>query len=314
MGFKQWLLERRFRGKPLANTSYTNYLRYLGAFFAWLSHQPGFKSKITIDTVDYLNATAKEKRMARQVTPRDYPEFDYCKGLASSITGTSEVDRRDKALISFFVLTGLRDLAATTLSLGSFSEDDRIIEQDPRHGVKTKFSKHILSPLYQIDERLVENFVSWVHLLKKKGFSPEAPLFPRSKKSQGSDNSSFENPTEVEPYYWLTAGPIRTIFKRRSKQTGLPYYPPHTFRHSMISKAWKHCRTPEELKALSQSVGHENLLTTLAEYAAFDRKKLARIAQSMDFSKEATLNSDAMLETIKKMLEELTIKINQMKP
>ncbi|MEI7752442.1 MAG: hypothetical protein WCJ71_10195, partial [Candidatus Omnitrophota bacterium] len=67
-------------------------------------------------------------------------------------------------------------------------------------------------------------------------------------------------------------------------------------------------------KALSQSVGHENLLTTLAEYAAFDRKKLARIAQSMDFSKEATLNSDAMLETMKKMLEELTIKINQMKP
>ncbi len=84
IGFKQWLLERKFRGKSLATTSYTSYLRYLGAFFAWLSHQPGFKSKVTIDAVDYLNATAKEKRMARQVTPRDYPEFDYCKGLASS--------------------------------------------------------------------------------------------------------------------------------------------------------------------------------------------------------------------------------------
>lgn len=306
MEFKQWLNERRFRGKPLTETTYTHYLRYLGSFFTWLSQQQGFKNKITIDAVEYLNPSDKQKRMARQVKPRSYPEFEYCRDLALSIKGDSEIDHRDRALISFIALTGMRDLAVTTLSLGSFSEEDGIVEQNPRSGVRTKGSKHILSPLYAIDERLVLNFVSWAHLLKKKGFPSEAPLFPRSKKSQGQDNSSFETPTEVEPHYWIDAGPIRTIFKYRSKQAGLAYYPPHTFRHSMIAEAWKYCRTPEELKALSQSVGHENLMTTVAEYAAFDRKKLARIAHSMDFSKEATFNSDAMLETMKKMLEELT--------
>jgi integrase len=43
----------------------------------------------------------------------------------------------------------------------------------------------------------------------------------------------------------------------------LPYFPPHSFRHTLGHLAQTWCRTPEELKAWSQNLGHENIATTL---------------------------------------------------
>ncbi|PKK83704.1 MAG: hypothetical protein CVT49_07400 [candidate division Zixibacteria bacterium HGW-Zixibacteria-1] len=300
--FKKHLRNREFRGRPISIVTYHTYLRHLRKFFAWLAWQPGYKSKIAHDSIDYLKIKEKEERMATQTTPRNYPSLEYAIKMANSITINSEVDQRDRALISFTLLSGMRDEAIVTLPLDCFDENNLTINQNPRAGVRTKFSKYIFTTLFRFDEQLVEYAVEWAKYLKKKGFGSADPLFPRSKTNQGKENLSFESATEIEPIFWQGTGRIREIFKKRSDEARLPYFPPHTFRHLAVDLALKHCRTGEEIKAISQNFGHEHIATTLSSYANYGNARLTEILKSIDFSKkQATIENDK-IEKIRKIL------------
>lgn len=95
---------------------------------------------------------------------------------------------------------------------------------------------------------------------------------------------SDEVSSEVEPAFWQGTGRIREIFKRRSQEAGLPYFPPHTFRHLAINLAFKACRNGEEVKAISQNFGHEHIATTVSVYGNYDPSRLTEIIKGLDFS------------------------------
>jgi integrase/recombinase XerD len=288
--FKKWLKKREFRGKTISLTTYHTYLRHLRKFFAWLSWQAGYKSKITPDLVDYLTISEKEERIATQQTPRNYPPLEYVIKLADSIKVNSEIDQRDRALISFTLLSGMRDKAIATLPLGCFDEVKLTINQNPKSGVETKFSKYIPSILFKFNDSLFNYLIEWVKHLKIRCFGSQDPLFPRSKVEQGENNLSFEDAKEVEPAYWQGTGRIREIFKKRSQKAGLPYYPPHTFRHLAIDLALKSCMTGEHIKAISQNFGHEYIATTLSSYANYAPDRLSEILKNIDFSGKVDKN------------------------
>jgi len=54
VGFKRWLDRRRSHGKPISTATKYHYLRHLHAFFKWLATQPGYKSRINLDSVSYV--------------------------------------------------------------------------------------------------------------------------------------------------------------------------------------------------------------------------------------------------------------------
>lgn len=300
LDFKKWLKEKEFRGKTISLVTYHSYLRSLHKFFSWLAWQPGYKSKITPDLVEYLRISEKEERIAMQQTPRNYPPLEYVTKLADSMKITSEIDLRDRALIAFTLLSGMRDKAIATLPLGCFDEVKLNINQNPRNGVETKFSKYIPSTLFKFNDNLFNYLIEWVKHLKNKGFGSQDPLFPRSKAEQGENSLSFELAKEVEPTYWQGTGRIREIFKKRSKEAGLPYYPPHTFRHLAIDLALKGCKTGEQIKAISQNFGHEHIATTLSSYANYAPDRLSEILKNIDFSGKQI--SGDKLEAIKKIV------------
>jgi integrase len=250
----------------------------------WLSWQPGYKSKITLDKVAYLKPLEKEERIATQYVPRNFPLREYVIKLAGSIGARTEIDKRDRALISFTLLSAMRDKAIVTLPLGCLDENDLAIDQNPKLGVDTKFSKHIPTTIFKFDDELLGYVDEWVKLLKSKGFGSQDPLFPRSKTDKGEDNLSFEAASEVEPVFWQGTDRIREIFKNRAKEAGLPYFPPHTFRHSATDLALKGCTNGEEIKAISQNFGHKYIATTLSSYANYHPQRLAEIIKNMDFS------------------------------
>jgi len=299
--FKAWLKARKYRGKPLSVCTYYTYLRYLRKFFSWLSFQDGYKSKIKTDMVGYLDTTEKEQRMATQSPPRDYPSQGYVINLTDSIKINSEIDQRDRALIAFAFLTGMRDKAIATLPLGCFDEEKLTISQNPKLGVETKFSKYINSIVFKFNKKHVDYVVEWVKFLKGKGFGTKDPVFPRSKLEQNMDGLSYEKATKVEPKFWSTTGRIREIFKNRSKEANLPYYPPNTFRHLAIDLAVKHSRGGEQMKAVSQTFGHESIATTLSEYANFNLDRLSRVLGKIDFSREHD-NLEKQIEKIKEII------------
>ena len=300
--FKKWLRKRKVKNKTLSLTTYCTYLRYLHNFFLWLSWQPGYKSKITVDTVDYLKPLEKEERIATQYIPRSFPALEYVIKLAGSINALTVIDKRDRAMISFARLSGMRDQAIVSLPLGCFDENNLTIDQNPKLGVQTKFSKHIYTTLPIFDKKLLDYVIEWVKLLKSKGYGSQDPLFPRAKADKGKDDLSFEAASEVEPIFWQGTGRIREIFKKRSQEAGLPYFPPHTFRHLAFDLSFRNCKNGEEMKAISQNFGHEHIATMLSSYANYAPPRLSEIIKNMDFSGKTLENEDNKLEKIKRIL------------
>jgi len=305
IGYKDWLKKRETNGKCISTVTYHANIRNLRKFFKWLCTQTGFKSKIHTDVIGYLKVTHSEERMATQNKPREFPEYDNVLKLIESINPVTEIDKRDQALITFALITGMRDAAIVTLPLKCVDISSLRIFQDPNKGVKTKFAKYIETTIFNFDEKFIEIVKEWIDLLVSKGFEKDDPLFPRSKKNKDEINISFNNSVEVEPVYWLNAGSMRKVFKKRFEAAGLRYFPPHTFRHLTKATAFKACKNGEEFHAVSQNFGHENLGTTFGSYGNFPPKKLNEIISNIDYSGKTQNIDEETRELMKKLNDRL---------
>jgi integrase len=81
--------------------------------------------------------------------------------------------------------------------------------------------------------------------------------------------------------HWSSAGPIRTIFKVAFAAAGLPYFNPHSFRKTLALLGGQICKSPEEYKAWSQNLGHENVLATFSSYGDVGRHRQAEIIRTL---------------------------------
>jgi integrase/recombinase XerD len=308
--FKEKLRQKTHKGNKLSSNSIRAYLTHLKTFFEWLCTQPGYKSKISNSKLEYLRVTRKETRIAAQSNPRKYPYIDHVKQLVNSIKINTVVDMRDQALIAFTFLTGMRDAAIISLPLECIDEKNLCIYQNPKMGVETKFSKSILSKIFQFDDDLLLIVLNWIEYLKKKGFSSIDPVFPRSKLEKIENGYSFKEAEDILPEFWGSANRMRTIFKERSLAANLTYYPPHTFRHSTIFYALKMTRTGSEVKAVSQNFGHEDVATTFSIYGNYPEDQLLEVLNKM----EKKVNIKPLEDDALKMISEIHKKLIENDP
>src|SRR5262249_51360948 len=70
-------------------------------------------------------------------------------------------------------------------------------------------------------------------------------------------------------------------FKEAFEQAGLPYFNPHSFRKTLALLGQRLCRTPEDFKAWSQNLGHEEVLTTFASYGEVAASRQAAIIRGL---------------------------------
>ena len=306
VGLKKWLQKRTYRGKAISIATVHHDLRHLKSFFVWLSGQPGYKSKISVDSVSYLSLEKKKVREATASKQVRYPSLEYIRKLADSIEIKTEIDRRDRALIAFLLLSGMRDKAVSTLPLGCFDSPTLESLQDPSAGVDPNFGKSFVTVLFRFDETLVEHVIRWAeYLAQAKLFAPTDPLFPRSRLEQVDDGFTFVS-REVEPVYWRGTGSIRMILISRSAKAGLEYYHPHSFRHTAVSLAMKHCRNAEEIKAVSQNFGHQHVGTTMMTYGTLDSFRVGEVIRGIDFSAgSGEADRIEIIDEVQRQLEKL---------
>jgi len=301
--FKDWLANKQNRGKTITLSTQYARLRHLRAFFVWLSGQNGYKSKINVYDTEYLNLTKKQRKEATSPSYPDYPELKDVKKICDSIEVNNDIDKRDRALIAFTLLSGMRDDAIASLPIGSFDPNKLIVSQNPSKGVRTKFSKHIETTLFKFDEILLEYFLDWYKYLKEvKTYKGTDPLFPRSKVEQISKTNHTYIANSIEPVFWESPSAMRKIFKERFEKAGIQYYSPHKFRHLAVRLSTDHCRSAEQLKAVSQNLGHEHVGTTLLTYGKIHVPQVRNIISNMSFKKT---DRDKKLEEVKKLLAEM---------
>ncbi len=267
--FKIWIKSRTNRKDETLSLVYIyNVLRRLKGFFDWLSMQPHYKSKINQVIIEHLSLSKKETRIAIQPNKREIPLMEDVIKVIETIKIGSDVDRRDRALICFTLLTGARISAIYSMPMMAFDEATLTVDQNPKYGVKTKFSKHITTTFFPIEySEAVRYFVEWYRYLKQtKGFTGKDPIFPMAKVENGQQNISYHNTGEVVPLFWQSSNSARKIFQKRFVDAEIPYYHPHTFRHLVVKEFAKTRLTEEEKKAISQNLGHENTGTTFGSY------------------------------------------------
>ena len=148
-GFKHNLADQRGcrSGEPLSKATLYATLTALKRFFVWLAGQPGYKSRISYSDAEYFNLSAKETRIAKATRPARVPTLEQIRHVIQSMPATTDIERRDRALIAFTILTGARDGAIASFKLRHIDIAEGRIDQDARE-VQTKFSKSFVTTFF----------------------------------------------------------------------------------------------------------------------------------------------------------------------
>jgi integrase len=274
VAFKRHLAEQigQRSGEKLSKATLHATLKHLRAFFFWLAGEPGYKARLQYSDADYFNLSEKDVRIATTQRDRNAPTMAQVRRVIETMPSESEIERRNRALVAFTLLTGARDSAIASLKLKHVDLKEGCVHQDARE-VKTKFSKTLTTYFFPVGEGIREIVTEWVRFLREeKLWGNDDPLFPATCIVVGQTHQ-FEV-AGLKRAHWSTATPIRSIFREGFEQAGLPYFHPHSIRSTLGQLGQQVCKSPEELKAWSQNLGHESVLTTLMSYGkvATDRQ------------------------------------------
>jgi integrase len=176
----------------------------------------------------------------------------------------TEIERRNRALVAFAILSGARDKAIISFRLKHINIERGLIEQDSRE-VRTKRAKTFTTWFFPVGDDIRQIVVKWVAFLgEEKGFGPDDPLFPKTKVAPGDDHAFRAASLDRAP--WANANPVRDLFREACARAGLPYFNPHLFRNTLVQVAYDRKLDAEAFKAWSQNLGHESCLTTFSSY------------------------------------------------
>ncbi|WP_232529326.1 tyrosine-type recombinase/integrase [Methylomonas koyamae] len=243
----------------------------------------------------------KEVRIATAKRPKPVPTLEQIKHVIQLMPNQTDIEQRNRALIAFTLLTGARDSAIASMKLKHIDIAGRNVFQDARD-VKTKFSKTFTTYFFPVDDDAEQIVLDWVRYLKEELlWSNDDPLFPKTQVAVG-DERVFKA-IGLEKAHWSNATPIRTLFREAFEAAGLPYFNPHSFRKTLVNLGQQICQTPEEFKAWSQNLGHEEVLTTLYSYGYVQQSRQGEIIQSLKNSRTPSAqNADDFAKAVAKAM------------
>ncbi|MDP2829321.1 MAG: tyrosine-type recombinase/integrase, partial [Sulfuricellaceae bacterium] len=266
IAFKRHLAEQKGQqsGEKLSKATLYATLTQLKRFFQWLAWQPGYKSRFQYSDAEYFNLSDKDTRVATAQREQKVPTLEQIKHVITTMPTVTEIERRNRALMAFTLLTGARDSAIASMKLKHVDLIANRVNQDARE-VKTKFSKTFNTFFFPVGDEVRGIVAEWVTYLRdEKLWGNDDPLFPATRIALGATRQ-FEVAGLAQDH-WSTASPIRTIFRDAFVSAGLPYFNPHSIRNTLVQLGQNVCKTPEQFKAWSQNLGHEKVLTTFLSY------------------------------------------------
>ncbi len=270
-------------GKPLAKATISSRLMALMTFFHWLAGQPGFRARLTYSDAEYFRPSANDERIARAVRDKPVASVEEIRQVLAAMPAGTDIERRDRALIAFTLLSGARDDAIASMSIRHVDLDRRTVFQDARD-VRTKNRKTFTTWFFPVGADIEQIVVDWLTLLKERGFGPDDPFFPATKVALGENGFEAGG---LAREHWKNAAAIRRIFKTAFARAGLSYANPHSFRNTLVILGESLCTTPEAFKAWSQNLGHEHVLTTFTSYGAVASHRQAQIFDQLRARQEA---------------------------
>jgi integrase len=284
-------------GERLSKATMLSILRDLRAFFLWLAREPHYRSKIAYSDADYFNLPDKQFAIARASHKPDPPTPEQMRRVLEAMSSTTVLDRRDRALVALACLTAARVKALTTFRLGHVNLAAAFVDHDARL-VGAKFGKSFRADFHPLVPGAVEIVAAWcAELARDHGFGPGDPLFPRSE--MGLDAEGGFTPIGLARGGWASTQPVRDVFRKAFGAVGLPYRNPHQMRDMLVHAYMAMDLTPAQLKAVSQSLGHSDVLTTLTSYGQLPTHRQSELVRSIaDHRSDGAADPAAVLEAV----------------
>jgi integrase len=304
IAFKRHLAEQTGMrsGEKLSKATLHATLTQLKQFFQWLIWQPGYKARLQYSDAEYFNLSEKDTRIATAQREQKAPTLEQVRHVIEMMPTGNEIECRNRALVAFTLLTGARDSAIASMKLKHVDLRENCVHQDARE-VKTKFSKTFTTYFFPVGERVREIVSEWVRYLREeKLWGNDDPLFPATRIALGT-RQQFEA-MGIERKQWSSAGPIRTVFREAFEQAALPYFHPHSLRKTLVKLGQEVCRSPEEFKAWSQNLGHEQVLTTFMSYGAVARERQGELIRGASaFRQSVQPSAEDIAEAVARKLQ-----------
>src|ERR1039458_6443381 len=113
VAFKRQLAEQKAQrsGEGLSKATLHSTLTQLKRFYQWLALQPGYKSRLRYSDAEYFNLSDNDTRIAKARREQRVPTLEKIKHVINSMPSNNEIEKRNRALFAFTVLTGARDSA-----------------------------------------------------------------------------------------------------------------------------------------------------------------------------------------------------------
>lgn len=217
--------------------------------------ETGYKSRMSYANAEYFNLPEKDTRTAKAKRKQPVPTLEQIKHVLAVMPDSSPIEKRNKAIIAFTLLTGARDSAVASFKIKHTDFGNDSIYEDARE-VNTKYSKTFTNFFFPVGDDVRNIVFDWAeHLKNDYLFGNNDPLFPTT--AMGLDDNNNFAATGLSKNHWSNASVIRKLFKDAFTLAGLPSYNPHSFHNMLVSLGEKTCQSPEEFKAWSQNLGHE---------------------------------------------------------
>ena len=282
VAFKNYLAGQKAlrSGEKLSKATLNATLANLKRFFQWLAGQPGYKSRFQYSDADYFNLSENDVRVATARREQKAPTLEQVKHVIAAMPVDTEIERRNRALVAFTLLTGARDSAIASMKLKHIDLMAGTVYQDARD-VRTKFSKTFITYFFPVGDEVRAIVVEWVAYLRgEKLWGNDDPLFPATRIEYGAASRQFVV-AGLDRKGWSNATPIRKIFREAFERAGLDYFNPHSFRNTLVQQGQTVCKSPEDFKAWSQNLGHEKVLTTFLSYGEVGNRRQGEIIQGL---------------------------------
>lgn len=277
--FKAKLAENRSptTGKPLSQATVSSILRTNKAFFQWLAGQPRYKSRISYSDAEYFNQNAKDARAAHAKRETRYPTLAQCRHAFDHLPDGTDIERRNKALFAFLMITGARDGAIASCRLKHIDLVECSVFQDARE-VRTKGAKTFTTYFLPVDQVYRDCFERWIEYLREeKLFGHDDALFPPPEMGRVQGGFAVVG-LKREPY--AGAGALRDAIKAAFTASDLQAFAPHSFRKTLVKWADAYYPTREAFKAFAQNIGHESVVTTVSAYMMVSQERQAELIRS----------------------------------
>ena len=175
-------------------------------------------SRIKYADAEYFNAPDNLSRTATARRFKACPTLAQVRAMIDAMPSETDIQRRDRALIAFAILSGARDKAIISFRLKHIDIERGFIEQDSRE-VRTKRAKTFTTWFFPVGDDVRQIVVDWIAFLRKeKGFGPDDPLFPKTRVALGDDLNFSAASLDRAP--WANANPVREIFRESCARAG----------------------------------------------------------------------------------------------